>query len=59
MFDLEEAKKQNLEQVNRINDIGNSLNINKLKDELSNLESQTENQNFWQDSEKFFLEFLN
>ena len=51
MFDLEEAKKQNLEQVNRINDIGNSLNINKLKDELSNLESQTENQNFWQDSE--------
>ena len=51
MFDLEEAKKQNSEQINRINDIGNSLNISRLKEELSNLESQTEDQNFWQNSE--------
>ncbi len=51
MFDLDEALKNNNEQIKRITDIGNSLNVSLLEEELSNLEKQTESQNFWNDSE--------
>lgn len=51
MFDLDEALKNSNEQIKRITDIGNSLNVSLLEEELSNLEKQTESQNFWNDSE--------
>lgn len=50
MFDLEEAKKISSNELKRITDISNSLNVASLKEELLNLEKQTESQDFWSDS---------
>ena len=51
MIDLEELTKENQAQLERIAEIGNSLNISSLKEELINLEKQTETQDFWNDTE--------
>lgn len=51
MIDLEELTKENQVQTERIAEIGNSLNISSLKEELINLEKQTETQDFWNDTE--------
>ncbi len=52
MFDFENATKINEEQNKRINEIGNSINIEKLTAELNQLEKKTEEQEFWNDAEK-------
>ncbi len=51
MIDLEELTKENQAQLERIAEIGNSLNISELKETLIKLEKQTENQDFWNDTE--------
>ena len=51
MFELEEKIKQNQNQIAKIRSLGESLHIGKLEEELSNLESQTVDPNFWQDAE--------
>ncbi len=51
MFDIEEAYKINENQINRINEISKSLKVDNLEQELKELEKQTENQDFWSDSE--------
>lgn len=51
IVDLDEIIKKNNEQKKRINDIGASIDIQKLQNELSDLENQTLNQEFWNDTE--------
>lgn len=51
MFDLEEVQKQINNYKKRILDIGTSLNISKLENELSNLEAETTKQDFWNDTD--------
>lgn len=51
IVDLDEIIKKNNEQKKRINDIGASIDIQKLQNELSELENQTLNQEFWNDTE--------
>ena len=51
MFDLEEISKQIEDFKKRITDIGDSLCINHLEEELKKLESETTKQDFWNDSE--------
>ena len=51
IVDLDEIIKKNNEQKKRINDIGASIDIQKLQNELSELENQTLNQDFWNDTE--------
>ena len=50
MIELEEVVKINENQINKIKDIGKSIDINSLKDKLSKLEQQTNEQEFWSDS---------
>ena len=51
MFDLEENIRVNNEQIHKIDDIGNSINIESLEQELKALEKETEDQSFWNDAE--------
>lgn len=51
MFDLEEAKKKNKEQMQKIIEYSQSAKIDDKKKELEELEKQTMNSNFWQDNE--------
>ena len=51
MFDLEENIRVNNEQIHKIEDIGNSINIESLEQELKALEKETEDQSFWNDAE--------
>lgn len=51
MFDLEENIRVNNEQIYKIEDIGNSINIESLEQELKALEKETEDQSFWNDAE--------
>ncbi len=50
MIELEEAIKINENQINKIKDIGKSIDINALKDKLAELEQKTNEQDFWSDS---------
>lgn len=50
MFDIDECIKRNQEQLDKLNKIGGSLNISKMKNELSDLEKETLKESFWQDS---------
>jgi len=47
MFYIDEAIAQNKVNNEKINEIGESINIDKLQDELTNLEKQTQSENFW------------
>ena len=51
MFDLEENIRVNNEQIHKIEDIGNSINIESLEQELKALEKETEDQSFWNEAE--------
>ena len=42
MFDLEENIRVNNDQIHKIEDIGNSINIQSLEQELKALEKETE-----------------
>ena len=51
MFDLDEKIKQNQNQLDKIKSLGESLHVERLELELSNLENQTLLPDFWQDTE--------
>ena len=51
MFDLEETSKRIQDINKRITDIGDSLCISQLEEELNKLEKETTKQDFWNDSE--------
>ncbi len=51
MFDIDECDKLNEEQIKRIKEIGNSIKIVDIENELKSLEKQTESQDFWDDTE--------
>ena len=51
MFDIEEAEKQNQNQINRIGEIEKSINVSEVESEIKNLEKETERQDFWNDTE--------
>lgn len=50
MLDLEEVSKVNENQLNKIKDIGRSIDINSLTEKLARLEKQTNEQDFWNDT---------
>lgn len=52
MFDLDEAKRKNKEQNEKIIEYAKSAQIESKKKELEDLEKQTTNPNFWNDPEK-------
>lgn len=52
MFDLDNAKKRNKEQKQKISEYENSAKIENKKNELDELEKQTLNPSFWNDTEK-------
>ena len=51
MFDIEEAEKQNQNQISRIAEIEKSINVSEIESEIKNLEKETERQDFWNDTE--------
>ena len=51
MFEINELVKQNNEQAARLKSIGESLKINDLEKKLNELEKQTLDNSFWQDTE--------
>ena len=51
MFDIDEIIQQSTKQKERIDELGKSLEISKLKNELEQLEKKTEDANFWNDNE--------
>ncbi len=52
MLDLEENKRDLLQIQNSLADLENTLHISDLKQELTELEKQTLQENFWEDSER-------
>ncbi len=50
MFDLDESTKINAEQIRRVKEIGDSIKIDDIENNLKNLEKQTESQGFWNDT---------
>lgn len=50
MFDIDECAKRNQDQLEKLKKLGNSLNIDNMKSELSDLEKETLNESFWKDS---------
>ena len=52
MFDLDEAKRKNKEQNEKITEYAKSAQIESKKKELVDLEKQTTEPNFWNDPEK-------
>ncbi len=51
MFDFDEIKRKNDIQLLKVADLGNSIGIVDLENELKGLEEQTANPNFWSDTE--------
>ena len=51
MLDLEENKRNLLELKNKLNELSEALQIQKLKKEFKELEKQTLQENFWEDNE--------
>ncbi len=52
MFDLDENIRLNNELINRINEIGNTIKIDELFDKLKMLEKETEDNDFWNNSDR-------
>lgn len=51
MISIEDIVKENKVQLNKIEDLKKSISIDQLEAELSDLEKQTENPSFWDDTE--------
>lgn len=51
MFDIEIVQKQTQNFIKRIEDIGKTIKIETLENELTNLENETMKQEFWNDTE--------
>ena len=52
MLDLEENKRYLLELQNRLKDLANTLQISALQKELTELEKQTLEEDFWENNQK-------